>query len=172
MLITIIIFRLHSYFKCFFTPCLGVVFGNILTATYKRPAESDLALTLWVQTVVSRCAERRHELKPLELFLQTLNHYAHLKLRQRWPNFRPQANTHLDCQSSPPTATKDQRTGPVIASNASPSESLHEEELEFLDRYGIGIAELSNKPFQTVLLLEKSILTAPDPHRQWWTFES
>lgn len=174
MLTTIIHIR---YFKCFFTPCLSVLFGNILTFTSKELAISDLALTLWVQTIVSTCAEGRHELKSLEMFLQTLNHYAELVLQQRWPSFIPQTQTHLNSQSSLSTDTGDpgarqaassdtRLPGSVIAS------SLHKDELEFLDRYAIDVAELSYEPYQTVLALEKSILTEPDPHRQWWAFES
>lgn len=111
------------------------------------------------------------------MFLQTLNHYALLKLRQRWPNFRPQAEARLDWQSFSPTATEDSRPRQVITSEAPLSESLssgalHEDELAFLERYGIGISELSREPFQTVLSLEKRVLTEPDPHRQWWTLES
>jgi hypothetical protein len=174
MLTTIIYIR---YFKCFFTPCLGVLFGNILTSTSKELAASDLALTLWVQTIVSTCAEGRHELKSLEMFLQTLNHYAQLVLQQIWPSLRPQAQTRLDSQSSPPTDTGDPGARQAISSDTRLpgsviASSLHKDEFEFLDSYAIDVAELSNAPYQTVLALEKSILTEPDPHRQWWTFES
>ena len=111
------------------------------------------------------------------MYLRTLNHYALNKLREKWPDFRPKTEAHLDWQSSSSTTTKNPRSTQVIVSDASLSENsgtgpLHEDELEFLDRYGISIAGLSDEPFQTVLSLEKCILCETDPHRHWWTFES
>lgn len=178
MLTTIIFtFDCIRYFKCFFTPCLGILLGKILTSTNSTLAAADLGITTWVQTVVSRCAEWRQELKSLKMFLQTLNHFARLVLRQRFPSFKPQEEIRVDYQSPSSTGTEDPGASQVASSDNLPpgrliTGLLLQDELEFLDGCGIDVLELYNEPYQTVLALEKKILTEPDPHRQWWTFES
>jgi hypothetical protein len=170
------LFGYIRYFKCFFSPCLGVFFGNILTSTSKEPAVADLALTSWVQTIVSKVGEGRHELRPLELFLQTLNHYARISLQQKFPSFRSQAHTQLDSPSSLPIdmQVSGAKQGTSYTGLPGPlvTDSLHKDEVEFLNGHGIAISDLYKEPYQTILALQKSILTEPDPHRQWWSFGS
>ncbi|KAL2813419.1 hypothetical protein BJX63DRAFT_394358 [Aspergillus granulosus] len=173
-----------GYFKCFLTPCIGVLLRNILTNIAGESAASDLALTSWVQTIVSRCANERPELKSLELFLQTLNHCAHYILAQKFPSRGLQAQkTHCSWQNTVPQTTlpigtDDPRLGSAINSdshilqNITITSLLSKEESEFLCAHGMTVTDLYNEPCRTLLVLEKSLLTEPDPHYQWWTFES
>ncbi|KAE8327035.1 hypothetical protein BDV39DRAFT_215417 [Aspergillus sergii] len=170
-----------GHFKCFFAPCLGILFINILTTPSEQIAASDLALTLQVQTIVTWCANERRELRSLEMFLQTLNRYSQLVLQQRFPSVRPQAQTHRDWQRTLPQLILPADTGEPTSGQARNSNrrlpegitacSYSEAEFEFLHARGIDVGELYNEPYRMVLVLEKDLLTEPDPHRHWWGFE-
>ena len=162
-------FGCDRYFKCLFTPCLGVLFGNILTSESKSLAVSDLALTSWVHTVVSKVADGRSELKSLKTLLETLNDYAQVVIQKKSAFFESKTSLQPDTQGSRSIHIEDSDTG--LPSYIAPT-SLHEDEEEFLTSKGLGVAELLKEPMQAVLNLQKSILTEPDAHRQWWDFDS
>ncbi|KAF3402580.1 hypothetical protein DPV78_004758 [Talaromyces pinophilus] len=150
--------------------------GNILSSKSEELAASELTLASWVQTVVRGCAERRHELKSLELFLQTLNHHARLVLQKRFPAVKPHAQTHRGLQNLLPSDTAEPKAGQIMNSDVSllgslSTESLNTDEVEFLRRFRIIAADLDFPPLMDDIL-EKCLLAEPDPHRQWWFFES
>lgn len=51
------------------------------------------------------------------------------------------------------------------------TELLNTDEVEFLRRLRIFAADLDFPPLMDDIL-EKCLLAEPDPHRQWWIFES
>src|SRR5690242_10033088 len=78
--------QFHRHLKCSFTPALGVLFGSILASTTEETAASDLSLLSRAQSIISSCANKRQELKSLELYIGTLNHLLRLALRRGFPS--------------------------------------------------------------------------------------
>ncbi|KAL2842390.1 hypothetical protein BJY01DRAFT_216484 [Aspergillus pseudoustus] len=163
------LYRNLGCFKSFMTPCLGILFGNIFATPSEQSAATDLALTSWVQTIVTECAAERPELKSLELFLLTLNAYAHLSFGQRFSSPETFARTRAcDWQNTPGRSVDSSSIVPQYTATGS----LSREEEETLGARGISVADLYNDPYQALSVLERSLLTEPDPHCHWWTFDS
>ncbi|GKZ27642.1 hypothetical protein AbraIFM66951_001743 [Aspergillus brasiliensis] len=176
------LFWMFGHLKCFFTPALGVLFGSILASTTEETAASDLSLLSRAQSIISSCANKRQELKSLELYIGTLNHLLRLALRRGFPSrLQPLTQPYWEeqryndrfCQS----LRRDQyRSKPFESGNSSPGplapDLLHEDEIGLLHRCGITATELYHDPYREVLIMQKMLLTEPDPHRQWWAFET
>lgn len=117
----------------------------------------------------------------MKRFVRTLRRFSHISVQQK---FRP--GLQLDQDHEEPSALSEAmrrgvvedildvawKTSESTSSLRSPTtEVLGEEELQFLNERGVDLQQLYNDPCQAILELEKSLLTEPDPHRGWWTFD-
>lgn len=123
----------------------------------------------------------RKELNSMKRFVRTLRRFSHIFVQQK---FRGTQTEHG--YEEPSALSEAMRRGVVedildIAWKTSESRSplpgspatelLGEDELQFLHERGVDLQLLYNAPCQAILQLEESILTEPDPHRGWWTFD-
>lgn len=129
--------------------------------------------------VLTECGKTRKGLYSMRMFVRTLRRFSHIFIQQ---NVR---GAQLDHGQEPSALSEAMRRGVVedildIAWQTSesksplpgsPSEVLGEEELQFLNERGVDIQQLYDNPCQAIMELERSLLTEPDPHCGWWTFD-
>ncbi|BCS29601.1 uncharacterized protein APUU_71171S [Aspergillus puulaauensis] len=170
-----------GYFKSYITPCIGIIFKSTLTTDAEETATSNITLILWIDLVLTDWESIRKELNSMKRFVQTLRRFTHTFVQQK---FRGTQTEHG--YEEPSALSEAMRRGVVedildVAWQTSESRSplpgspttelLGEDELRFLHERGVDLQQLYNDPCQAILELEKSILTEPDPHRGWWTFD-
>lgn len=172
---------LNRYFKSYITPCIGIIFKNILTTVNEETAMSNISVILWIDMMLTDWESIRKELSSMKRFVHTLRRFTHIFVQQR---FR---GTQTDHGYEEPSALSEAMRRGVVEdildvawqtsesrsplSGSPTTELLGEDELQFLNERGVDLQQLYDYPCQAVLKLEKSILTEPDPHRGWWTFD-
>ncbi len=142
---------------------------------------SNMTLTLWIEMMLTECEKIRKELNSMKRLVRTLRRFSYIFVQQKF-----RVGLQLDHDHEEPSALSEAmrrgvvedildvawKTSESMSPLRSPTiEVLGEEELQFLNERGVDLRQLYNDPCQAILELEKSLLTEPDPHRAWWTFD-
>jgi hypothetical protein len=172
---------LDRYFKSYITPCIGVIFKSILTADVAETITSNITLSLWIDMMLTECEKIRKELSSMKRFVQTLRRFSYIFVQQKFGVTQPDHG-----QEEPSALSEAMKRGVVedildVAWQTSESKSplpgsptaevFGGEELQFLHERGVDLQQLYDNPCQGIMELERSVLTEPDPHCGWWTFD-